>query len=482
VALAGAALGLLLAYASRGLLIAFAARLTPRASEIGIDARVLGFTLATSVLTGVLAGTLPGLPGREKIAPMLLGDSGRTTRDRRRQRMRASLVAWQLALSFVLLIGAALMLRSFENLRHVDAGFHGDQVLISRLNLNFSAYANAEQRIDAERVNAFYRALEDQLRGLPGVVAIGAAWTFPLNSSFQNDGTFTIEGRNPTAGGPPPKATFVAVSPAYFEALGVPVLRGRAFDERDKVGGPGAVIVNLRLARRHWPEGDPIGQRISGDGGHTWRSVAGVVGDVRQESLDREPQDAVYLPFREFPGYASILFVRTLGAPGRIAEHIRAAARTADPQTAVTSVRTLGEIRSEALSSPRLTSVLLGLFAAVALVITAAGLGGLIAYSVSQRTHEIGIRMALGADRGRITAMVLREGLTSVGVGLVIGIAGALALSRLVSGLLFGVGPNDPVCFTASAIVLVLAAVAGCLLPARRATAVSPMTALRVEA
>jgi len=478
VALAGGALGLLLAYATRDLLTAFAARLTPRASEIAIDGRVLLFTLGMSVLTGVLAGTLPGLPGRERIAPALLGDSGRTTSDRRRQRMRASLVAWQLALSFVLLIGAALMLRSFENLRRVDAGFHGDQVPTARLNLNFSSYSNVEHRIDVERVNAFYRALDDQLRGLPGVVSIGAAWTFPLNSSFQNDGTFSIEGRDASAG-PPPKATFVGVSPAYFEALGVPLLRGRVFDERDRLGGPGAVIVNQRLARRHWPDADPIGRRITT--GRTWRTIAGVVGDVRQESLDREPQDAVYLPFREFPGYGAILFVRTLGAPGRIGEQIRAAARTADPQTAVTSVRTLGDIRREALSSPRLTSMLLGMFAAVALVITAAGLGGLIAYSVSRRTHEIGIRMALGADRGRITAMVLREGMTSVGIGLLFGMVGALALSRLVSGLLFGVGPNDPICFAASAVVLVLAAVAGCLVPARRATAVSPMNALRAE-
>jgi ABC-type antimicrobial peptide transport system permease subunit len=206
------------------------------------------------------------------------------------------------------------------------------------------------------------------------------------------------------------------------------------------------------------------------------------VGDVRQESLDREPQDAIYLPLREFPSYAPTLFVRTAGLPGRVAEEIRAAARMADPQTAVSDVLTLGQIRNENLSSPRLTTLLLGLFASVALVITAAGLGGLIAYSVSQRTHEIGIRMALGADRGRITAMVLKEGLTSVGIGLAIGIAGALALTRLVSGLLFNVGPNDPLCFAGSALVLVLAAVAGCLLPARRATAVSPLTALRSEA
>jgi putative ABC transport system permease protein len=479
-ALAGGALGLLFAYATRSLLTAFAARLTPRAGEVTIDLPVLLFTLVTSVLTGVLAGTLPGLPGRERIAPVLLAESGRTTGDRRRQRVRAGLVAWQLALSFVLIIGAALMLRSFANLRSVDAGFKGDHVLTARLNLNFSTYTNAERRIDVDRVNAFYRAVEDRLRAGPGVVAIGSAWTFPLNNAFQNDGTFTIEGRGEAAG-PAPKATFIGMSPAYFETLGVPVLRGRAFDERDRAGAPGAVVVNQRLARRHWGDADPIGARISSDGGRTWRTIVGVVGDVRQQGLDREPGDAVYLPFREFPGFVATLFVRTLDDPARMAERVRAAALAADPQTAVSSARTLDDIRSDALSSPRLTIALLGLFAGLALVITAAGLSGLIAYSVSQRTHEIGIRMALGADRPRITALVLREGMTSVATGLGLGIVGALALSRLVSGLLFGVGPNDPLCYAGSALVLVAAAVAGCLLPARRATSVSPMVALRAE-
>jgi hypothetical protein len=312
-ALAGGGLGLLFAYATRGLLTAFAARLTPRAGEVTIDVPVLLFTLVTSVLTGLLAGTLPGLPGRERIAPLLLAESGRTTGDRRRQRVRAGLVAWQLALSFVLLIGAALMLRSFANLRSVDAGFKGDHVLTARLNLNFSTYTNAERPIDVDRVNAFYRSVEDRLRALPGVVAIGSAWTFPLNNAFQNDGTFAIEGRGESAG-PAPKATFIGMSSAYFETLGVPVLRGRAFDERDRAGAPGAVVVNQQLARRHWGDADPIGARISSDGGRTWRTIVGVVGDVRQQGLDREPGDAVYLPFREFPGFNATLFVRTLDA------------------------------------------------------------------------------------------------------------------------------------------------------------------------
>jgi putative ABC transport system permease protein len=478
VALAGGALGLVFAYAARGLLTAFAARLTPRAGEVEIDGAVLLFTLVTSVLTGVLAGTLPGLPGRERIAPALLADSGRTTGDRRRHRMRAALVSWQLALSFVLLIGAALTLRSFDNLRRVDAGFRADHVLTARVNLNFSAYMKEDHSVDVDRVNGFFRTVEEGVRQRPGVVAVGAAWTFPLNNTFQNDGTFAIDGRE-GSGGAPPRATFIGVSPAYFEALRVPVVRGRVFEERDDAGGEGVVVVNQQLARRHWGDADPVGQRITSNGGRRWRTIVGVVGDVRQEGLDSQPREIAYLPFREFPGFGPTVFVRTLDDPARAAEDLRAAARRADPQTAVSSVRTLDDIRGEALSSPRITTALLGMFALLALVITAAGLGGLIAYSVGQRTQEIGIRMALGADRGRITAMVLREGMTSVAVGLLMGAAGALALSRLVSGLLYGVGPWDPLCFAGSALVLVLAAAAGCFVPARRATAVSPMIALR---
>ncbi|HEU0105114.1 MAG TPA: ABC transporter permease [Vicinamibacteria bacterium] len=481
VALAGGVLGLVLAFAARGLLTTFAARLTPRAGEVQIDGPVLLFTLVTSVLTGILAGALPGLPGRERIAETLVTESGRSTGDRRKHRMRTGLVAWQLALSFVLLIGASLTLRSFQNLRQVDAGFHCERVLSARVNLNFTTYGDAEHRIDADKVAAFNRSMEDQIRQRAGVVTVGAAWTFPLNNQFRNDGTFTIEGRGEITG-PPPKGTFIGVSPSYFESLGVPVLRGRAFEDRDRKGGEAAVIVNERLARRHWKSEDPIGRRISTDGGRTWRTIVGVVGDVRQQALDAEYTDTVYLPFREFPGYAYTLFVRTLDDPAHAAEAVRAAGRRSDPQAAITDVRTLADIRSETLSSPRLMSVLLGMFALLALVITAAGLSGLIAYAVSQRTQEIGIRMALGAERGRIVTMVLRDGMLSVAAGLALGIAASLALSRLVSGLLFGIGANDPMCYVGSAIVLVAAAAAACFLPARRATAVSPMTALRAQA
>ncbi len=478
-ALGGGALGLLFALATREALTGFAARFTPRAAEIHIDAAVLVFTLAVSLLTGLIAGTLPGLPAWDKLASALIESSGRASGSQAQSRLRSSLVAWQLALSFMLLIGAALMLRSFAKLQHVDAGFKAENVLTLSLDLNFSRYSTVERRADLELIGRFQDGLHGAVRGLPGVVHVATAYTFPLNSAFQNDGTFEIEGQQ--AGTSRPSAAFQGVSPEYFRTLGVPLLTGRFFDDHDQGQVSKAAIVNSRLARKHFAAGNALGRRISFDRGVTWREIVGVVGDVRQAGLEREAADAIYLPFAQFPGYTSTLLVRTLADPMTLAGQVREAAHGLDPQTAVGNVRTLTEIRSDSLSQPRLTTLLLGLFAFVALAITATGLSGLLAYSVSQRTREIGVRIALGAEPRRVVGMVLRQGLFSVLIGLGLGLVGALGLSRLVSGLLFGVEPTDPLCFVGSAAVLVIVAIAACLLPARRAVAIEPMTALRAE-
>jgi putative ABC transport system permease protein len=477
-ALGGGVLGLLLAYATRSALAAFAARFTARAGEITIDSTVLVFTLGLSLLTGVVAGTLPGLPPRDRLARDLVG-SGRASAGRNKSRLRSTLVAWQLALSFVLLIGAALMLRSFTKLQGVDVGFRTENVLTMALDLNFSRYATPEHQADLERINRFYGALHQAVGALPGVTHVGEAWTFPLNNGFSNDGLFDVEGQS--GAGARPQATFLAVSSAYFDAIGVPLVRGRVFDDHDRGTETQAVVVNRRLARRHWGEEDPVGRRISIDDGKSWRTIVGVVGDVRQGGLEREPRDAIYVPIQQFGGYGATLFVRTLSDPGKLQAQVAAAAQAIDAETALSNVRTLSEIRKDALSQPLLTTTLLGLFAFVALAITATGLSGLIAYSVSQRTHEIGIRIALGARPQAVVAMVLRQGLTPVMIGLGFGWVGALGLSRLVSGLLFGVEPTDPLCFIGSALVLVAVAVLACLLPARRATAIQPILALRSE-
>jgi len=477
-ALAGGALGLVLAAAGARLLSTFAARFTPRAAEVSLDGWVLGFTLLVSLATGIVAGSLPGLPAWPRLA-RALGESGRSTSGPGRRRLRGALVVAQLAFSFILLIGAALTLRSLAELGRVDAGFRAENVLTMSIDLNWSKYTAEGHRTDREKVLAFHEALADRTRSMPGVIGVGAAWTFPLNSRFRNDNSFEIAGRVVEDGQPLPQAEYRGASSDYFATIGVPLLRGRVFDEHDRGKAQPVVVLSKGLARRYWGEADPIGQRISDDKGETWRTVVGVVGDVRNASLDRTPKDTLYLPFLQSPGYSYSYFVRTLGDPMVLAHGLRQAVYALDPETAVENVRTLEQVRHESIASPRLIAALLGSFATLALAITAAGLSGLIAFTVSQRTHEIGIRMALGADSGRVVGMLVRQGLASVAIGLTLGVAGALALTRLVAGMLFGVGPTDVACFVASGAVLVAVATLACWGPARRATSIDPQVALR---
>jgi putative ABC transport system permease protein len=474
---AGGVFGLLLAFLASGLLGAFASRLTPRASELRLDASVFAFTLGLSLLTGLVAGSLPGLPSWRRLAEALQ-DGGRTGSGATRNRLRGALVVSQLALSFVLLIGAALTLRSFAKLRAVDAGFRPERVLTAEVHLNWSRYLTPEHRMDTARAVAFHEALQTRLQSMPGVVAAGPAWTFPLNSSFNNSGTFRIEGRTYENDQALPRGEARGAGAEYFDAIGVPLLRGRKFDARDRAGAPFVVLVSQGLARRHFGDEDPIGRRITA-GGQNYATIVGVVGDVRNASLEQEPKDTIYLPFLQFPGFSCQYFVRALGDPRLLERQFAEAVHALDAQTALHDVRTMEDVRDAALGSTRLTSVLLSGFALLALLITAAGLSGLIAYSVSQRTHEIGIRMALGAAPRRVLRMVLGHGLRSVALGLALGAAAALALARLVSGLLFGVAPTDLLCFVGSAAVLLAVATLACLLPARRAVAIDPQIALR---
>jgi putative ABC transport system permease protein len=361
----------------------------------------------------------------------------------------------------------------------VDAGFKSENVLTAQIHLNWSTYMLGEHEIDRERTNSFHDRLAEKLRGLPGVISVGNSWTFPLNAAFGFSGRFRIEGR-PQDDQAAVRAVQVGASRSYFDTAGIPLLEGEGFRGDERGQEPLAILVSREFARRYFPNQSAVGQRISGNGGRSWRTIAGVVGDVRQSDLRQEPEPQTYVPFTEFPGFSSFVFVKTMGDPRTLERQLRQLVLEGDAQAAVTDVRTLDEIRGDSLASPRLTTMLLALFALVALAISATGLGGVLAYSVAQRTQEIGVRMALGAAPGRVLRQVVGEGLRTTIYGLVLGLAGALALSRLLIGMLYGISPTDAVCITASAATLVVTSFLACLIPGRRAVTVEPVKALRV--
>ena len=477
--LAGAGLGLLIAYLGRDLLVSFATRFTPRAVDIQIDGAVLFFTLAIALVTGFVFGSIPSLPGAQRIAAALSEASGRSAGSQTQRRTRHALVVAQLSVSFVLLIGAALMLRSLVELHRLDPGFRTDRVLTGSVALDWSRYVSIED-VEERRLQMlqFYEPLLEEMAVLPGVEKAALSWTFPLNTTWRGDGSFQIEGRDLD---PPPRADFRAASPDYFGVIGMPLLEGREFAARDRVGERPVVIVSQSTSKRHWGSESPLGRRISGDGGETWAEIVGVVGDARRYRLDEAPRDAIYSPFLANPGFGTTVLVRTSGDPLPLARGVESIVARLDPEVPLYRVRSFDDVRAEALASPVLTTMLLSLFATLALLITATGVGGVIAYSVSQRTHEIGIRMALGAEPRKVMSMLMRQGMTSVVVGLVLGGAAALAFSRVMSGLLYGVEPTDPYCFFGSAVVFVGVAAFACFLPSRRATAIDPMVALRTN-
>jgi predicted permease len=471
-AVAGGAIGLALAHWGVDLLIAYAQQFTPRAAEIEIDRTVLLYTLAISVLTGLVFGSVPAFNGSLSVSPALR-ETGRATHSR--QTIRNWLIVVQVAASFMLLIGAGLTIRSLIKLQQVDPGFRTDNILTMRIDLNFSKYRN-------ERTAEFWQRVEERLKALPGVMSAGGGGTFPLNDGGSASGNIAIKGRElpQNAGGS--RVDILFATPDYFAAIGQSLISGRNFNAGDNystrqtrpVG-----IINRSMARRYWPDEDPIGKEISYNGGQTWVTIVGIVADTRQQL--REPvHDEVYRPILQTGFLSTNWLVRSRVDPSIMQREIRTAVHAIDPDQPVENFRTLAEVRSASLSSPTLVATLLGLFGLLALVITAAGIAGVIAFSVNQRTQEFGIRMALGAQRTSVLSLVLRQGLALVLSGLAIGLAGALVLTRVLTTLLFGIQPTDGVTFVAVSMVLVAVAAVACLIPARRAASVDPMVALRV--
>jgi len=476
----GGALGVLLAMWGVDLLIALSPGDIPRTGEIGIDARVLGFTFGVSLLTGLVFGLAPALQASKQDLHEALKEGGRGgTTGPRRARVRSILIVFEVALALVLLVGAGLLVRSFFKLRNVSPGFDPENVLTLNVPLPGTRYK------DGAQASAFYQRLIERLKALPGVEAVGAVSQLPLTGAEEIDG-FDIEGRpGPASGADVQTADFRVVSTDYFRAMKIPLVSGRYFTEQDTAGAPGVIIIDETLARRFFPNEDPLGKRIN-EGGSPNRlgflTIVGVVAGIKHSSLDAEPKPAMYVSYLQSHWLDMTLTVR---AGGGGAENLAAAVRrevwALDKDQPVAGVQTLESLFAKAVAPQRFQMMLVGLFAAVALLLSVVGIYGVMAYAVTQRTHEIGIRMALGAQRGDVFKLLMSQGMAQALIGVAIGLAGAFALTRLMSSLLFGVSATDPLTFAGVSLLLSSVALLACYVPARRATKVDPMVALRYE-
>ena len=473
--------GMMLAIWGLSAIKLYGAEQLPRIGEVRIDGRVLVFTLAVSVLTGMLFSLVPILKSSHPDINEALRAGGRGSSSSRSLRLwRDSLVVVEVALSLILLVGAGLMIRSFAQLASVPPGFDPTNVLAGRISMTRKNYAEHEQRV------LFVNQTLERLKALPGVESV--AFAAPMPFSGGNVGSdFTIEGRPAPAVGSEPTANNRSVTPDYFRAMKIPLLQGRYFNEQDRHDGLGAAIVNQIFVQRYFSGENPIGKRISKIGANQnegdpeqWE-IVGVVGDVHHSSLTRSANPEIYLPYQQNSWNWGSFFIRTGANPESLAENFRQQIRAGDKSVTVTKVQPLSASISETITKPRFYTFLFGVFGAIGLVLTMTGVYGLIAYTVSERTQEIGIRMALGANRLSVLGLVLRQGLGLALTGTVIGIALSFALTRTIVSLLFEIRPTDLKTFVGAAMVLLVAALLACYVPARRATKVDPLVALRYE-
>jgi putative ABC transport system permease protein len=478
-ALAGGALGLALASWGVTVLTKLLPQEFPRLNEIGMDWRVFGFTLGASLLTGFIFGFAPALHTSKTDVQEAMKESGRgTAGSTRHTRLRHALIIAEVALSVVLLAGAGLLFRSFMRLQSVNAGFTAQQVLTAQL-----SPAGPKFQEDADLV-AFYDRVLERARAIPGVVSAGTINTLPLAGGPTI--AFRIEGRPVLTVDKWVPTNFRSVSPDYFQTMSIPVMQGRTFTAEDRTGAPRKLMINQALAQRDFPDEDPVGKRITL--GNTdennqpiWFEIIGVTANVRSEQLREDPPPELYFSASQLTFQKMAVVVRSTVEPESLAPALRQAVAEVDRTVPVAQVQTMEHIVSESVTEPRFNLFLLGLFGAIALLLSAAGIYGVTAYTVTQRTHELGIRVALGAQVSDVLKLVLGQGMAVIGMGLVIGLAAAFGLMRLLRSLLFGVGENDPLTFAAITLVLLFVALLACYLPARRATKVDPMIALRYE-
>jgi predicted permease len=480
-ALAGGAAGLVIAYAGRGLLVAFAQQLTNRGGEIRLDGMVLTFTLVTTLAIAVVLSFVPNIGAEGSLAASLVSAGRRTTAGRGRQRLQRSLVVVQVGVSVVLLSGAGLLVRTLMNLQVVDTGVGVENVLSMELSMDGTG------RNITEQLN-MYEEIRRKVATLPGVIEVGLGNTVPLRGIEHFRHAVKAESRSLSPGEPTPKADFRTASPDYFRAAGIPLIKGREFATTDRRGDARVVVINQTLAKRLFGDNDPIGQHVAWTGdvlrflpiSPDWRTVVGVVGDTRDSGPDAVPSPVMFMPFAQ-EVYTGAMIIRTGAEPTALASSAVQAIRSLDRQAIVEKVQTLEQVREDRVAPRKVNALLVTLFGGLALVIAGVGIAGVLAFSVSLRTGEIGIRMSLGADAFRVKRMVLGEGWALLAGGLLLGVAGALLAGRLLGKLLYGVTPDDPLTVSLVALVMATVGTLACWVPAGRAARVEPATALRAE-
>ena len=475
-AFVGAAVGVAITpWVLRGLL-AIAAKALPRTVHAGIDVRMLALTAVVSLATGILFGLAPALQsaGKRRFDGL---KSGRSTEGVRPKRVRSTLVICETALSLLLVAGAGLLLRSFAQILKVDPGFRPDGVLTMRVALPDAVYSKPEQ------VRGFYRELLERVQRLPGVQFAGASSGLPL-AGEGGSGTTTIDTQSVRIEDITPEADQRVITPDYFKAMGISLVRGRLFDARDSDTAPPVAIVDESLAQFFWPNQDPIGKRLHIGGQKNkvpWDTVVGVVRHVRNRSLETRSRVEVYWPATQQPSGTMTLAILASGNPKSLAPTVQREVSAIDPDLPVYRVRTMTEVMGDSLERRRLALILLAVFAGLAMLLASIGIYGVTSYGVAQRQMEIGVRMALGADRGQVLRMMIRRGMATIAIGLGVGLVLSFSLTRLMGGLLFAVRASDPLALGGAALLLSGAAFLAIYIPARRATKVNPMVALRYE-
>lgn len=474
IAVTGGALGLAGADSVLHLLKAFVARLTPRAGEIGLDVPVLLFCLGVSVVTGVVFCALPAWRNRIDLVSATKDGSATSTAGVNRQSLRRTLVSAQVAFSFVVLISAGLLMRSFINLARVDLGFQPQHVVSMILNPNWT-HVNT-----ADKFQRFYSLLLERIRNTPGVVAAGVTGNIPLAQSGSVAGGLVIEGNGASANDPPVQMNLSVASPGYFETLRIPILSGRAFTDADRADRLPVAVVDATMAKRRWPGQDPIGRRVRVVNREQWITVVGIAGDVRAEGLERDPGEQIYFPLAQGL-FGTDLVVRTAGDTQSLIRDLRSVVYQIDPEQAIASVQTMEDIVGENLAAPQLTTKLVGLLALLTLIITIAGISGVASVSTDQRRPEMGIRLALGAAPAGLIRMIVRQEMTMVVVGLILGLIASVGAGRALARFLFGTPPHDAFTLSVAAGLMLCAAGLACLIPALRAAHVDPIQVLRRE-